>query len=81
MEVYVKGLGHALLVAYVDDVLLASENEKVQKAVEEAIGKVVPVKVTGSIQTADNGGGSLTYHWSDNLKSSRSFPGDVECQR
>ena len=33
---YVKGLGHALLVAYVDDVLLASENEKVQKAVEEA---------------------------------------------
>ena len=49
---HVKGLGHALLVAYVDDVLLASENEKVQKAVEEAIGKVVPVKVTGSIQTA-----------------------------
>ena len=58
---YVKGLGHALLVAYVDDVLLASENEKVQKAVEEAIGKVVPVKVTGSIQTADKGGGSLTF--------------------
>ena len=58
---HVKGLGHALLVAYVDDVLLASENEKVQKAVEEAIGKVVPVKVTGSIQTADKGGGSLTF--------------------
>ena len=33
MEAHVKGLGHALLVAYVDDVLLASENEKVQKAV------------------------------------------------
>ena len=58
---HVKGLGHALLVAYVDDVLLASENEKVQKAVEEAIGKVVPVKVTGSIQLASQGGGSLTF--------------------
>jgi len=40
--------------------LLASENEKVQKAVEEATGKVVPVKVTDSIQTADKGGGSLS---------------------
>ena len=57
----VKGLGHALLVAYVDDVLLASENEKVQKAVEEAIGKVVPVKCTGSIMAADKGGGTLTF--------------------
>ena len=56
-----KGLGHALLVAYVDDVLLASENEEVQKAIEEAIGKVVPVKVTGSIQVASEGGGSLTF--------------------
>ena len=57
----VKGLGHALLVAYVDDVLLASENEKVQKAVEEAIGKVVPVKCTGSILAGDKGGGTLTF--------------------
>ena len=56
-----KGLGHALLVAYVDDVLLASENEKVQKAVEEAIGKVVPVKCTGSILAGDKGGGTLTF--------------------
>ena len=57
----VKGLGHALLVAYVDDVLLASENEEVQKAIEQAIGKVVPVKVTGSIKVASEGGGSLTF--------------------
>ena len=57
----VKNLGHAMLVAYVDDVLLASENEKVQKAVEEAIGSVLPVKVTGLIQVGNKGGGSLTF--------------------
>ena len=54
-------IGHALLIAYVEDVLLASENEDVQKAVEEAIGKVVPVKCTGTILAGDQGGGSLTF--------------------
>ena len=39
MEAMSKVWVMLLLVAYVDDVLLASENEKVQKAVEEAIGQ------------------------------------------
>ena len=58
---YVKDLGHALLIAYVDNVLLASENEDVQNAVEEATGRVVPVKCTGTILAGDKGGGSLTF--------------------
>ena len=47
MRVKGKDLGCAMLVAYVDDVLVASENETVEQAIEQEIGKVVPVKCTG----------------------------------
>ena len=56
-----KDLGCAMLVAYVDDVLVAGENETVVNAIEQEIGKVVPVKCTGSVLTGEHGGGSLTF--------------------
>ncbi len=61
MRVKGKDLGCAMLVAYVDDVLVASENETVEQAIEQEIGKVVPVKCTGSVLTGEQGGGSLTF--------------------
>ena len=78
----VKGLGHALLVAYVDDVLLASENEKVQEAVEEAIGKVVPVKCTGSILAGDKflRRRNSDFHRTKDFQVTRSFAGYFECE-
>ena len=36
-------LGIALLIAYVDDILVCSENDEVQDMVEKAIGAVVPL--------------------------------------
>ena len=62
-QVRIKGkdLGCAMLVAYIDDALVASENETVEKAIEQEIGKVVPVKCTGSVLTGEPGGGSLTF--------------------
>ena len=43
-------LGIALLIAYVDDIWVCSENDEVQDMVEKAIGAVVPLKVTGCIE-------------------------------
>ena len=56
-----KRLGAALLVAYVDDILLCSENELVEQHVERTIKKVVPLKATGRVGTAKDGGGELTF--------------------
>ena len=41
-----KSLGHALLIAYVDDVLIATSNEETEKAIHHAINQVVPVKIS-----------------------------------
>ena len=54
-------VGSAMLVAYVDDLLLCSDSEEVEKLVEDTIGAVVPLKETGGIQTAEKGGGSLIF--------------------
>ena len=54
-------LGIALLIAYVDDILVCSENDEVQELVEKAIGVVVPLKVTGYIKKGKEGGGSLVF--------------------
>ena len=49
----------ALLMAYVDDLLLCTSSEKAEKVIETAIGSVVPLKQTGVILPAEFGGGSL----------------------
>ena len=39
--------GFAMLVAYVDDILIASSTPKAEEIIKKKIGSVVPVKVTG----------------------------------
>ena len=56
-----KSLGYALLIAYVDDVLIATSNEETEKAIQHALNQVVPVKITGRILAAQNGGGQLLF--------------------
>ena len=51
----------ALLVAYVDDLLLCCQSEAAERMVEKAIGKAVPLKETGVILPAKLGGGQLTF--------------------
>ena len=51
----------ALLVAYVDDLLLCCQSETAEKIVEKAIGKAVPLKQTGIVLPAEFGRGSLTF--------------------
>ena len=51
----------ALLVAYVDDLLLCCQTARSEKLVEKAIGKAVPLKETGVILPAEQGGGALTF--------------------
>ena len=59
-----KALGYALLIAYVDDVLIATSNEETEKAIHHALNQVVPVKITGHILEAEHGGGEARFHWS-----------------
>ena len=59
-----QGIVHgetALLVAYVDDLLLCCQTARSEKLVEKAIGKAVPLKETGVILPAEQGGGALTF--------------------
>lgn len=53
-------LGVALLLVCVDDILLCSENKLVEKQVEKIIKKVVLLKATRRVATAD-GGSNLTF--------------------
>ena len=53
--------GFAMVMAYVDDVLIASSNERTETIAEETIGKVVPVKSTGKVWPAQEGGGKLAF--------------------
>ena len=56
-----RSIGSAVLIAYVDDLLLCSDSDEVEKVVEETIGPVVPLKETGKIKKAAQGGGALTF--------------------
>ena len=56
-----RSIGSAVLIAYVDDLLLCSDSDEVEKVVEETIGAVVPLKETGKIKKAAQGGGALTF--------------------
>ncbi|MCV6575719.1 MAG: Ty1/Copia family ribonuclease HI, partial [Cohaesibacter sp.] len=56
-----KHIGSAILIAYVDDLLLCSDSDDVEKVVEDTIGAVVPLKETGRIKKAREGGGSLIF--------------------
>ena len=56
-----RSIGSAVLIAYVDDLLLCSDSDEVEKVVEETIGAVVPLKETGKIKKAAHGGGALTF--------------------
>ena len=53
--------GRAILMAYVDDVLIASETKEIEDLIVNSIGAVVPVKETGAIFPSDEGGGSLLF--------------------
>ncbi len=44
--------GFAMVMAYVNDVLIASSNERTETIVKDTIGGVVPVKSTGKIWPA-----------------------------
>ena len=61
MKIGGKALGYALLIAYVDDVLIATSNEETEKAIHHALNQVVPVKITGHILEAEHGGGELVF--------------------
>ena len=56
-----NNVGSAILIAYVDDWLLCSDSDAVEKVVEETIGAVVPLKESGKVKKAENGGGSLVF--------------------
>ena len=56
-----KKLGGALVMAYVDDLLVCSETEEVEQEVERAVRAVVPIKVTGFIDVPEKGGGKLVF--------------------
>ena len=56
-------MGSAILIAYVDDLLLCSNSDEVEKVVEETIGSVVPLKETGRVSKAENG----DLHWEAHL--------------
>ena len=53
--------GFAMLVAYVDDILIASSTAKAEEIIKKKIGSVVPVKVTGQVCRSSDGGGELTF--------------------
>ena len=54
-------LGKAMLLVYVDDVLLGCETLEAELLVKAAIESRVPVKVTGVILPSDQGGGRVNF--------------------
>ena len=56
-----KKVGIALLLIYVDDLLLGTYNQETEDVLVKAIGAAVPVKRTGHIMSSDSGGGQLTF--------------------
>ena len=56
-----KNAGSAMLIAYVDDILISSSNLRTEQLIKDTIGAVVPAKDTGCVLPADEGGGSLVF--------------------
>ena len=54
-------VGSAMLVAYVDDILIASSSLEAEEIIVKTIGSVVPVKTTGQVHRGEDGGGELTF--------------------
>ncbi|CAE6933000.1 unnamed protein product [Symbiodinium sp. CCMP2592] len=53
--------GRAIVIAYVDDLLIITDDELVEQAILSAISKRLHVKITGRIFPSSAGGGSLTF--------------------
>ncbi|CAE7265610.1 unnamed protein product [Symbiodinium sp. CCMP2592] len=53
--------GRAIVIAYVDDLLIITDDELVEQAILGAISKRLHVKITGRIFPSSAGGGSLTF--------------------
>ncbi|CAE7512835.1 TY1B-OR, partial [Symbiodinium sp. CCMP2592] len=53
--------GRAIVLCYVDDVLVISDSASVERRIIAAIQSRVPVKITGRIHQDINGGGSITF--------------------
>ena len=53
--------GSVILVAYVDDILMASSSKLAEELVVQAISQVVPTKTTGQVLTGAQGGGHLQF--------------------
>ena len=54
-------VGIAMLLVYVDDILLATSCERTESVICDAISKVVPTKTTGRILPSHLGGGQLSF--------------------
>ena len=54
-------VGYAVLLVYVDDILVVSSSAQAEESITAAIGRVVPTKVTGQILPSDQKGGKLTF--------------------
>lgn len=54
-------LGVAMLLVYVDDILVSSSSLRVEETIIKAISQVVPTKVTGHILPSHEGGGKITF--------------------
>ena len=56
-----KQAGSAMLMAYVDDILISASNRRTEEIIKQTIGAVVPAKDTGCVLPADEGGGTLVF--------------------
>ena len=54
-------LGLAMLLAYVDDILVSCSSEEAEASIIEAISRVVPTKVTGRVGISHQKGGKVTF--------------------
>ena len=57
-----------ILLAYVDDLIMASSTEAAESMVVDAIARVVPTKVTGTILPSQEGGGKVTFIGRDSFR-------------
>ena len=53
--------GRALVLCYVDDILIVSDGESIERRIISAVQHRVPVKITGSVLQDMSGGGSITF--------------------
>ena len=68
--------GMAVIVMYVDDLLIITENAEVEKLILSTISKKLTVKVTGHILPASEGGGTIDFLG----RTIRRWPGSVELE-